>query len=154
MIILLLSVVLQLCISIPAVAGDCYDEPPNNETYDNCNTCYQTFANALLNTGDNKYKLSRVFFPIDNVPPVQVEITYNSTSNTTEPRIWYWLKGAFFIIQPLELFEFRSLFFSVPSWYKESITLALPDNCFSDNNKTNNNKLFFQYATQRVRCMI
>ena len=81
---LLLSVVLQLC--IPALAGDCYD---NNENYDNCNTCYQTFVNALVNTGDNKYKLSKLFFPIDDI---QVEITYNSTSNATEPRVWYWIK--------------------------------------------------------------
>ena len=46
---------------------------------------YQTFANALVNTGDNKYKLSKLFFPIDDIPPIQVEITYNSTSNVTEP---------------------------------------------------------------------
>ena len=45
----------------------------------------QTFANALVNMGDNKYKLSKLFFPIDDIPPIQVEITYNSTSNVTEP---------------------------------------------------------------------
>ena len=139
-IILLLSVVLQLC--IPAVAGDCYD---NNENYDNYNTCYQTFANALVNTRDNKYKLSKLFFQIDDIPPIQVEITYNSTSNATEPRVWYWIKGGF------QLFELRSLFLATPSWRK-SLSLVLPNNCFADyNKKTTKN---FQYATERVRTML
>ena len=142
---LLLSVVLQLC--IPALAGDCYD---NNENYDNCNTCYQTFVNALVNTGDNKYKLSKLFFPIDDISPIQVEIIYNSTSNATEPRVWYWIKGGFYEFQPFQLFELRSLFLATPSWRK-SLSLVLPNNCFADYNKTISNKVFFQYATERVR---
>ena len=96
----------------------------------------QTFANALVNTGDNKYKLSKIFFPLDDIPPIQVEITYNSTSNATEPRVWYWIKGGF---QPFQLFELRSLFLATPSWRK-SLSLVLPNNCFADYNKTNNKK--------------
>ena len=69
----LLSVVLLVFISIPAVAGDCYDDPPNNKSYNNCATCYQTLANALINTGDNKYRLSSGFFPDT---PVQVRVEY------------------------------------------------------------------------------
>ena len=110
----------------------------------------QTFANALVNTGDNKYKLSKLFFPIDDIPPIQVEITYNSTSNATEPRVWYWIKGGFYEFQPFKLFELRSLFLATPSWRK-SLSLVLPNNCFAENNKTNSNKAFFQYATERVR---
>ena len=147
-------VVLQLCLSISAVIGDCYDEAPNNETYNNCKTCFQTFANALVNSGDNKYRISSVFFPIDNISPVQVKVTYISTSDATGRKIWYWLNGGFYIFQPLELFEFRSLFFSPPAWNKESVTILLPDNCFANNNvnetDNNSNNIFFQYATQRV----
>ena len=102
-------------------------------------TATQTFANALVNTGDNKYKLSKLFFPIDDISPIQVEITYNSTSNATEPRVWYWIKGGFYEFQPFQLFELRSLFLATPSWRK-SLSLVLPNNCFAENNKTNSNK--------------
>ena len=144
--VLVLISVLQLCISFPAVAGDCYDEPHNNKSYDNCATCYQTLANALVNTGDNKYQLSDVFFPIDAVAPVQVEVTYISISNVTDRKM-YWLKGGFYVFQPLELIVYRSLFFSPPSWRKESITLELPDQCFDKSNKSDK---YFQHVTQRV----
>ena len=146
LLVLVLISALQLCISFPAVAGDCYDEPHNNKSYDNCATCYQTLANALVNTGDNKYQLSDMFFPIDAVTPVQVEVTYISISNVTA-RIMYWLKGGFFVFQPLELIVYRSLFFSPPSWRRESITLELPDQCFDKSNKSDK---YFQHVTQRV----
>ena len=142
LLVLVLISALQLCIRFPAVAGDCYDEPPNNNSYDNCATCYQTLANALVNTGDNKYQLSGMFFPIDAVTPVQVEVTYISISNVTARKM-YWLKGGFYVFQPVELILYRSLFFSPPSWRKESITLELPDQCF-DKSK------YFHHITQRV----
>ena len=142
---LVLISALQLCISFPAVAGDCYDEPPNHSSYDNCDTCYQTLANALINTGDNKYRLSETFFPITDVPPVQVEVTYNGSYDLMNASVWYWLKGGFYVFQPLELFIYRSLYFSPPTWRKGNVTLELPDQCF--NSSWNS----FKYLTQRVR---
>ena len=148
--VLMLISVLQLCISIPAVAGDCFDDKSsNNKSYDNCKTCYQTLANALVDTEDNKYFLSRAFFPIDAAPPVQVEVTYVRSSDKVIQSTWYWLMGGFYLFQPLELFLYRSLFFSPPSLRREAITLILPDQCF-DNAMTNNSKIFFRYITQRV----
>ena len=146
--------VLQLCItSFPAVAGDCWDEPPNNMSYDNCATCYQTFANALINTADNKYHLSEAFLTIGAVPPVQVEVTYSRmstdimTDESNDTRAWYWVKGGFYVFQPLELFLYRSIFFSPPTWRQDSLKLMLPDQCFVESNQSEN---FFRYATQRV----
>ena len=143
----LMLMVLQFSISFPAVAGDCFDELPNNKSYNNCATCYQTLANALVDTGDNKYFLSRAFFPIDGAPPVQVEVTYVSSSDQKIQSTWYWLMGGFYLFQPLELFLYRSLFFSPPSLRRESVTLILPDKCFA-------NTIFFQYITQRVSFVI
>ena len=83
---LVLVLILQLSISFPAVAGDCYNELSNkkfNYSYDNCATCYQTLANALLNTGDNKYRLSKAFFPDDAVQPVVVKAV--QTRNVIQP---------------------------------------------------------------------
>ena len=137
-IILLLSVVLQLC--IPTLAGDCYD---NNENYDNCNTCYQTFVNALVNTGDNKYKLSKLFFPIDDIPPIQVEITYNSIHLMQLNReCGTGLREDFMSFNLFSCLSFVHSSWQLRSWRK-SLSLVLPNNCFADYNKTNSNKAFF-----------
>ena len=159
---LVLVLILQFSISFPAVAGDCYDEPPNNKSYDNCATCYQTLANALLNTGDNKYQLSKAFFPHDAVQPVVVKVVYkpdtqcNTTNcsdseqdpddNTTST--WYWLAGEMYVYQPLEIFLYRSLLFSPPWWRQQCLVLCLPEPCLSmtDSNIT-------KFLTQRVCCL-
>ena len=163
--VLVLISVLQFSISFPAVAGDCYDDPPNNGSYDNCNTCYQTLANALINTKDNKYHLGKTFFPDDAVRPVQVTVEYLCTSapDTTDANCttiisntsyidttWYWLKGEFFVYQPLDIFLYRSLFFSPPTWRNASVQLYLPHQCFICSNTSAH---FFGYLTQRVRIM-
>ena len=164
--VLVLISVLQFSLCFPAVAGDCYDDPPNNGSYDNCNTCYQTLANALINTKDNKYHLGKTFFPDDAVTPVQVTVEYlcTSASDTADANCttivnsntscidttWYWLKGEFFVYQPLDIFMYRSLFFSPPHWRKKSVQLYLPHQCFICSNNSAN---FFGYLTQRVRIM-
>lgn len=140
-----------LYIGFPAVYGDCFDEPPNNQSYDNCATCFQTLANALINTGDNKYEMSRKFFPIDVITPVQVQVTYRSVNEIVEDQVWYWLMGGFYIFQPLKLFLYRSLLFSPPIWRQESLTLYLPDTCFENDSMNGTLQEFFRYATQRVR---
>ena len=113
LLVLVLVLMLQFSIIFPAVAGDCYDDPPNNKSYDNCATCYQTLANALLNGGDNKYQLGRAFFPDDTVPPIEVRVVYTpasqcNTSNYSNcdseqgpddstTSTWYWLVGEVYV---------------------------------------------------------
>ena len=73
--VLLSAILLCVVISFPAVVGDCHDDPTgNNKSYKNCASCHQTFADALINTGDNKYLLSKTFFPIDSAPPAEVKL--------------------------------------------------------------------------------
>ena len=135
------------------VWGDCYDEPPNNSSFDNCATCYQTFANALVNTADNKYRLSRAFFPIDAAAPVEVEVAYLRKSDNQELETFYWVMGGFYVFQPLEVFLYRSLFFSPPTFRKDYVTVVLPDECFGvESNFSVTTELygFFEFATQRV----
>ena len=148
---LALVLVLQLC--FPAVIGDCFDdELNNNRSYNNCATCYQTLANALINSEDNKYRLSETFFPIASVQPVQVRVTYilNTSNQTTLTREWYWLVGGFYLIQPLELFLYRSLFFSSPKWRQGAVTLVLPEQCFETYDDLRAER-HFRFLTQRVR---
>ena len=160
---LVLVLMLQFSIIFPPAAGDCYDDPPNNKSYDNCATCYQTLANALMNTADNKYNLSKAFFPHDAVPPVEVRVVYKSTSqcnktnycdkeqgpddNTTS--IWYWLVGEIYTFVPMEIFVTRSLFFSPPAWRQECVVLCLPDECLSNMSSVTFEDTFM-FLTQRV----
>ena len=157
-----LPVLLLFFISIPAVSGDCYDEPPNNKSYDNCATCFQTLANALMDTEDNKYRLSNGFFPDNAATPIQVRVEYipKSQCNTTnkckserhsvgnDSTRWYWLVGEFYIYQPVHLFLYRSLFFSPPAWRTQCIVLCLPKECIDKKAETFDD--FFNCLTQRV----
>ena len=124
---------LGVILNLPTVVGDCFDNKENDKSYDNCATCFQTLANALINTGDNKYQLSNAFFPTTEVSPAQVTVTYvslNNDSNTTIEEKWYWLNGGFYVYQPLRIFFYRSLLFSPPEWRKKSLILYLPGSCF------------------------
>ena len=130
-----------IAFKLPTAVCDCY----TNNDFSNCATCYQTFANALVDTEDNKYNLSRAFFPVENAASVQVEVTYISSNSSNTSLTCRWIKGGFYAIQPLNVFLYRSLFFSPPTWRKESVTVLLPDECFKIKNNT-----FFVYASQRV----
>ena len=146
--VVLLSALL-LIVSFPAVTvatdEDCWDDPlADSKTYNNCTTCYQTFAKVLIYTANNKYNLSRAFFPINAVPPVQVRVTYHNMGSGNDS-VWYWLVGGFYLFQPLELFLYRSLFFSHPTWRQQSLTILLPEQCFWPFSEH-----YFEYTTQRV----
>lgn len=156
--VVVLVLISVLCVNFPAVAGDCYDDPlDNNRSYNNCNSCYETLVNALINTADNKYQLGRTFFPSDDVIPVQVRVIYKPINGTADNNctadlesldtIWYWLMGDFYAYQPVDVFHYRSLFFTPPSWHKQSVELFLPSQCFCN---SGNYYDFFEYLTQRV----
>ena len=145
--VILLPVVLSVSLSFQQVAGGCF-----NGSYDNCATCYQTLANALIDTDDNRYSLSRAFFPPDTATPVVVKVTYHfkecniSSFNATDcDRIWYWTVGTFYLYQPLEVFVHRSLFFSSPAVRQSSLELNLPDEC-----RVNASDDLYRFLTQRV----
>ena len=142
---------LGLVLNLSLVIGDCYDDAENNKSYNNCATCFQTLANALINTGDNKYQLSNTFFPTADVSPAQVTVTYVFLSNDSSTAIeekWYWLNGGFYVYQPLQIFFYRSLMFSHPAWRRRSVTLYLPVNCLPTGK---NNETGLSFLTQRVR---
>ena len=142
---ILAALLLCAVISFPGAAGDCYDDPyDNNRSYNNCATCHQTFANALINTADNKYRLSRAFFPTRFAPPVEVEVTYHSETPGLESKHFFWLTGGFYVFQPVYILLYRSLFFSAPKYRRKEVNLTLPDSCFDTEYD------FFAYTTQRV----
>ena len=52
---------------------------------------------------------------------------YNDSSVPNQT--WYWSAGIFYFLQPVEVFQFTSLFFGNPSWRTDEITLILPAEC-------------------------
>ena len=147
--VLVLISALLLCISFPAVAGDCFTDFPNSGGYDNCNTCYQTLITALINTGDNKFKLNSAFFPSDAPSPIEVQVTYSDGINRTGD--WHWIRDGVYVINLVDFFFYSSLAFSRPQWQKESITLELPLRCFED---VKGDTLSLERLTERVRCIL
>jgi len=138
--VILLPVLLNIFLGFQPVAGiDCSNT---------CETCYQRLADSLTETGNNKYNLSRGFFPPDAVPPVLVKVTYHFI-NCTPPtpcssKTWYWTEGAYYIYQPLEVFVFRSLFFSPISIRQGTVELQLPAECLDAPSE------FYELLTQKV----
>ena len=142
------------------VAADCKVEG------ESCHQCYQRLESYLLNTGDNKYQLRRVFYPLEVADPVFVTVTYQYIgTNTTN--LWFWTEGIFYLLQPIEVFQFTSLFFGNPSWRSSTLNITLPSECINASNEfmteltgmVRNMKLYITAKTswlfsQRLPCMV
>ena len=152
----LLPTLLVLIFCVASVSADCYND--SAKTYNNCDTCYRTLVNAVLNTDNNKYNISTTMFPLDHVPPIYVEVYYVNTDDCetikstdiktfceSNPncQLWYWTAGTFYIYQPLDVFYYRSLFFSDPSWRTGTLSVCIPTECDAPEE-------FYKTLTQRV----
>ena len=134
--------VVLTCLHYRATA-DCKIEGPAGES---CHQCYQTLESYLLNTSDNKYQLRRVFYPLEVADPVFVTVTYQYTDTNTT-KLWFWSTGIFYFLQPIEVFQFTSLFFGNPSWRSSKLNITLPSECVNASNE------FMTELTQLVRAM-
>ena len=118
--VIFLAVLLHL---LQKAAADCNSEGKS------CDQCYQTLASFLVNTSDNLYQLQRAFFPPKKTPSVFVAVTYTYSSPNISNQIWFWSAGIFYFYQPLQVFQFTSLFFGNPNWRRNNVTLTLPASC-------------------------
>ena len=110
-----------------------------------CDECYDTLADSLVNMRNNKYELRRVFYPLRRSSPVFVTVTYQYNDSSIPNQTWYWGAGVFYFIQPLEVFQFTSLFFGNPAWRSRELTLTLPAECASASEE------FMTELTEQVR---
>ena len=106
-----------------SAAAECHDQSQR------CDECYDTLADSLVNMRNNKYNLRRVFYPLEIASPVFVTVTYQYNDSSAPNQTWYWSAGVFYFIQPLEVFQFTSLFFGNPAWRSSELTLTLPAEC-------------------------
>ena len=120
-------------------AAECLDQSQR------CDVCYDTLADSLVNMRNNKYNLRRVFYPLERESPVFVTVTYQYNDSSIPNKTWYWSAGVFYYLQPLEVFQFTSLFFGNPNWRSNELTLILPAKC------ANASKGFMTELTEQVR---
>ena len=77
---------------------------------------FSMLADSLINSDENVYQLSRVFFPpVDNSPEF-VTVHYNFTE-IAEIQTWYWSVSISSFIHPPEVMQFMSLFFTKAHYF-------------------------------------
>ena len=137
--VILLLVVLAGLLHRAAADPECRDQSQS------CDECYDTLADSLVNMCNNKYNLRRVFYPLQIASPVFVTVTYQYNDSSVPNQTWYWGAGVFYFLQPLEVFQFTSLFFGNPAWRSGELTLTLPAEC------ANAPEEFMTELTEQVR---
>lgn len=110
----------------------------------NCTNDFYVLEKELLSRSRNRYNLTKAFFPSRDANPVVIRVTYifegpNSTNET-----WFWTESLFYVIQPLEIFQFTSLFFSDLPYRKQEVTVTLGADCIDTE------KEYLMILTQRV----
>ena len=138
---------------------------PGEET---CSECYELLAFQVTRHDKNLYNVQRIFFPPNKPPPDFVIIFYHfnkseddniimpeayyvnestpQEDNVTE--VWFWTTSTFYIFQPLHVFQFTSLFFSIVAVdHHSTLHLILPSDCQNAPGE------FKQLLAQRVRAI-
>ena len=115
------------------------------------NCSYELLEKSLLNSKENKYEMSRAFFPPVDNPPDIVTVNYyflELNQNTT----WYWSVFTSSFIHPPEVLQYMSLFFSKPyAFYNGKIDLILANiTSESETAECPKDLVKMQLLTQRV----
>ena len=82
-----------------------------------CGNDFKTLEKALLQTGNNTLKLLQAFYPPRQPPATFVTVHYtflDADGNITCTVTWFWSSVECYLIQPPTIFQFMSLFFTIP----------------------------------------
>ena len=121
----LLQLVAVACIvALPSLQGLLADST------DSCSTSFYMLERSLLESPDNRLNLLRAYFPPREAHPVLVRVNY-TFGVTEQSQTWFWSESEFYLIQPLEVFQFTSLLFSNMPYRQSSVSLELDSNCSS-----------------------
>ena len=131
--------------SVLSTAADAQD------MYANCSTNYSVLENALLETSDNLFQMSTVFFNPNYANPLYVDVYYNFSGSSTQAH-YKWSTASLYLIVAPPALGYLSLFFS---YFDETrmgtLTLQLPSHCKGLNDVTASTRENFLFVlTQRV----
>ena len=115
---------------------------------ESCSGNFHVMEQSLLQSTDNRFRLLGAFYPLSRARPVLVKVEYTFDGLDNHSLIWFWTESHFYLIQPLEIFQFTSLLFSNLPYRQGNVTLQLDADCNSAP------PIFFQLLTARVslRC--
>ena len=118
----------------------------SQETTESCASSFTVLEQSLLSRTENRFQLLKTFFPPRDSHPVFVTVTYDFVHNSTieYSEEWYWSESEFYLIQPLEVFQYTSLFFANFAYRKSRITLELDQEC------QHVDPMYLEILTQRV----
>ena len=100
-------------------------------TADTCSGSFYVMEQSLLESADNRLNLLRGFYPPREAHPVLVKVNYTFGTMAQDSQMWFWSESEFYLIQPLEIFQFTSLLFSNMPYRQRDISLELDANCSS-----------------------
>ena len=117
------------------------DNPTTTEL--TCANSFHLLEADLLSRPQNRFLLATKFFPPRDANPVIIKVDYvYEDSNITN--VWFWSESEFYLIQPLEIFLYTSLFFANQPYRQSTVTLELSTDCL------NAKDLHMKVLTQRV----
>ncbi len=107
-----------------------------------CNNNFNTLEGDFLSRVENRYQITRTFFPPRKPRPVVIKVHYSYPDGSNQT--WFWSESQFYLIQPLEIFQFTSLFFSNLPTRQSEVTVLLSQHCADVGDE------FMETLTQRV----
>lgn len=116
-----------------------------------CNKSFAELEQNLLSNTLNRFNLLRTFYPARRSHPVFVQVNYtyiygvNGTLVPNAHELWYWTMSEFYLIQPLEVFQFTSLFFANRPSREGRLVVQLHSECMGAEAS------LLETLTQRVR---
>ena len=115
----------------------------DNETK-TCTSSFYLLESSLLKDSENRLSLLRTFFPAGNAHPVVIRVSYTFGATENASQVWFWSESEFYLIQPLEIFQYSSLLFSNQPYRQASMSLVLREDC------ANASVEYMHLLTQRV----
>ena len=95
-----------------------------------CSNDFFILERSLLDSTDNRFNLLKAFYPPRDARPVLVKVNYtfmDSLDSTSQ--IWFWSESEYYLIQPLEIFQFTSLLFSNMPYRRRDVSILLSSDC-------------------------
>ena len=108
------------------------------------NNSFHSLERDFLSRVKNRYQITRTFYPPRDPRPVVIKIHYSYPDGTNQT--WFWSESQFYLIQPLEIFQYTSLFFSNLPRRQTEVTLSLSQECEGLGEE------LMEVLTQRVSC--
>ncbi len=112
---------------------------------ESCSGNFFLLEQSLLQSTGNRFRLLQAFYPLNEAHPVLVRVQYNFEGlDNHSTQIWFWTESHYYLIQPLEIFQFTSLLFANMPYRQGSISILLDADCSLAPRE------YFQLLTARV----